>query len=167
MENQQDKQRAEKNALAPKHQRGPHSKYSEEQQMLFLKAYLTKQASATELKKLYGVHVTQLQRWKRKFAAQNPQPEASQPEASAAIFAADANPTSLPSTKTPPVMAKKTPETPDQSSSEELARLRSENQRLRDQLQMKEWMVHAQDVMIEEAEKTFNIPIRKKSGAKR
>jgi len=31
---------------------------------------------------------------------------------------------------------------------------------------MAEWMNHAKDVMIDEAEKTFNIPIRKKSGAK-
>jgi hypothetical protein len=31
---------------------------------------------------------------------------------------------------------------------------------------MAEWMNHAKDVMIDEAEKAFNIPIRKKSGAK-
>ena len=49
---------------------------------------------------------------------------------------------------------------------DELARLKAENQRLQDQLQMAQWLVHARDVMIEEAEKTFNIAIRKKSGAK-
>lgn len=50
--------------------------------------------------------------------------------------------------------------------SEELDRLRKENQRLSEALKMAEWMNHAKDVMIDEAEKTFNIPIRKKSGAK-
>lgn len=50
--------------------------------------------------------------------------------------------------------------------SEELERLRKENQRLSEALKMAEWMNHAKDVMIDEAEKTFNIPIRKKSGAK-
>ena len=50
---------------------------------------------------------------------------------------------------------------------EELDRLRKENQRLSEALKMAEWMNHAKDVMIDEAEKTFNIPIRKKSGAKR
>ena len=33
-------------------------------------------------------------------------------------------------------------------------------------LKMAEWSNHAKDVMIDLAEKTFNIPIRKKSGAK-
>ena len=50
--------------------------------------------------------------------------------------------------------------------SEELERLRKENHRLSEALKMAEWMNHAKDVMIDEAEKTFNIPIRKKSGAK-
>lgn len=62
-------------------------------------------------------------------------------------------------------MQKKSPkvqETPE----EELARLRRENRRLEEALQMAEWMNHAKDVMIDEAEKTFNIAIRKKSGAK-
>jgi len=48
----------------------------------------------------------------------------------------------------------------------ELVRLREENNRLSEALKMAEWMNHAKDVMIDEAEKTFNIPIRKKSGAK-
>ena len=32
-------------------------------------------------------------------------------------------------------------------------------------MKMAEWMNHAKDVMIDEAEKMFNIPIRKKAGA--
>ena len=53
-----------------------------------------------------------------------------------------------------------------ESPEEELARLRAENKRLSEALQMAEWSNHAKDVMIDLAEKTFNIPIRKKSGAK-
>lgn len=53
-------------------------------------------------------------------------------------------------------------ETPEQ----ELVRLREENQKLQEALKMAEWSNHAKDVMIDIAEKTFNIPIRKKSGAK-
>ena len=53
-----------------------------------------------------------------------------------------------------------------ETEAEELARLREENKRLSEALKMAEWMNHAKDVMIDEAEKTFNIPIRKKSGAK-
>ena len=52
--------------------------------------------------------------------------------------------------------------TPDQ----ELVRLREENKKLQEALKMAEWSNHAKDVMIDIAEKTFNIPIRKKSGAK-
>ena len=55
---------------------------------------------------------------------------------------------------------------PVESSEEELARLRAENKRLEEALRMAEWSNHAKDVMIDLAEKTFNIPIRKKSGAK-
>ena len=63
-------------------------------------------------------------------------------------------------------MRKKIKEPVEQPEDDELSRLKAENQRLQDQLQMTRWMVHARDVMIEEAEKTFNIAIRKKSGAK-
>ena len=55
---------------------------------------------------------------------------------------------------------------PVESPEEELARLRAENKRLSEALQLSEWSNHAKDVMIDLAEKTFNIPIRKKSGAK-
>ena len=55
---------------------------------------------------------------------------------------------------------------PEESPEEELARLRAENKQLQEALKMSEWSNHAKDVMIDLAEKTFNIPIRKKSGAK-
>ncbi len=65
----------------------------------------------------------------------------------------------------PSSMSKKS-QKPVESEAEELARLREENKRLSEALKMAEWMNHAKDVMIDEAEKMFNIPIRKKSGAK-
>ena len=63
------------------------------------------------------------------------------------------------------IMPKKS-QKPVESEAEELARLREENKRLAEALKMAEWMNHAKDVMIDEAEKMFNIPIRKKAGAK-
>ncbi|MCR5140506.1 MAG: helix-turn-helix domain-containing protein [Bacteroidaceae bacterium] len=65
----------------------------------------------------------------------------------------------------PSNMSKKS-QKPVESEAEELARLREENKRLAEALKMAEWMNHAKDVMIDEAEKMFNIPIRKKAGAK-
>ena len=55
---------------------------------------------------------------------------------------------------------------PEENPEQELARLREENKKLQEALKMAEWSNHAKDVMIDLAEKTFNIPIRKKSGAK-
>ena len=66
------------------------------------------------------------------------------------------NPSSMPKKSQKPV----------ETEAEELARLREENKRLAEALKMAEWMNHAKDVMIDEAEKMFNIPIRKKAGAK-
>ena len=57
-------------------------------------------------------------------------------------------------------------ENPVETPEQELARLREENKKLQEALKMAEWSNHAKDVMIDLAEKTFNIPIRKKSGAK-
>ena len=65
----------------------------------------------------------------------------------------------------PSIMRKKI-QKPVESEAEELARLREENKRLAEALKMAEWMNHAKDVMIDEAEKMFDIPIRKKAGAK-
>ena len=65
----------------------------------------------------------------------------------------------------PSSMSKKS-QKPVETEAEELARLREENKRLAEALKMAEWMNHAKDVMIDEAEKMFNIPIRKKAGAK-
>jgi len=65
----------------------------------------------------------------------------------------------------PPIESMKSQKATE-SPTEELVRLREENKRLAEALKMSEWMNHAKDVMIDEAEKMFNIPIRKKAGAK-
>ena len=72
----------------------------------------------------------------------------------------------IPNVKPNPSIMPKKSQKPVETEAEELARLREENKRLAEALKMAEWMNHAKDVMIDEAEKTFNIPIRKKSGAK-
>ncbi len=59
-------------------------------------------------------------------------------------------------------MAKKNiqPEEPD------IAALKAEIARLQKEVELANYKVHVRDVMIEEAEKTFSIPIRKKYGTK-
>lgn len=56
-------------------------------------------------------------------------------------------------------MAKKTPE-------ERLQELEAENRRLQKALELEKLRSKAYDTMINMAEETFNIPIRKKSGTK-
>lgn len=56
---------------------------------------------------------------------------------------------------------------PKRSSDEVLQELREENDRLRKALELEKLRSKAYDTMIELAENTFNIPIRKKSGTKR
>ena len=68
--------------------------------------------------------------------------------------------------QTNPMLMSRKRAIPSETPDAELIRLRQENKRLEEALKMAEWMNHAKDVMIDEAEKTFNIPIRKKSGAK-
>ena len=147
--------------------RGPQSKFSEEEQLFFLKAYLTKKLKSTELKQKYGVELTQIRRWKIKFALETAHPGASHPGASAAVLAADANPTSnrKPAISESSPMPSKKPH-PSTYTPEDFERLKQENERLKEQLEAANLMRHISEVMIEEAEKTFNIKIRKKSGTK-
>ena len=49
---------------------------------------------------------------------------------------------------------------------EDFERLKQENEQLKEQLDAANLMRHISEVMIDEAEKTFNIKIRKKSGTK-
>lgn len=166
MEQNYEELRAEILTLSEARRQKNRSKYSKDQKLLILKAYLTNQFTSGQLYEKFGVGRVQLWRWKNTFAKETAHPGASHPGASAAVSAADATPTSTQDLPTKPPMRKQKKEPVEGPQDDELARLKAENQRLQDQLQMAQWLVHARDVMIEEAEKTFNIAIRKKSGAK-
>ena len=166
MEQNYEEMRAEILHLSEERRQKNQSKYSKDQKLLILKAYLTNQFTSGQIYEKFGIGRVQLWRWKNTFAKETTHPGASHPGASAAVSAADANPTSSPELPIIPSMRKKKTEPTEAPQDDETARLKAENQRLQEQLQMAQWMVHARDVMIEEAEKTFNIAIRKKSGAK-
>ena len=118
---------------------------------MIVKAYLAHHVPIPQLCEDFGVSPKSIYRWIHTFA------DGKMPEK-------ETRGTSEVKQKTTS-MPKKKPET-EESAAEELARLRAENKRLSEALKMAEWMCHAKDVMIDEAEKAFNIPIRKKSGAK-
>ncbi len=121
-----------------------------EEKLMIVKAYLYNHVPVAQLCKKFGVSRVTIFRWIRTFA------DGKVPEHSA-VGTSVVKPN-------PSGMSKKIKS--QGSESEELARLREENRRLSEALKTAEWMNHAKDVMIDEAEKTFNIPIRKKSGAK-
>ena len=136
--------------LALKHKSSKRQKTLEEKQMI-VKAHLLNHVPVSQLSKNFGIHSVTIWRWINTFA------DGKVPEKKSQAIS-DVKPN-------PPAMPKKK-QNVEESAAEELARLRDENKRLSEALKMAEWMNHAKDVMIDEAEKTFNIPIRKKSGAK-
>ena len=149
MEKREDLELSELQELAFRHQTVLPRKSVEEKCMI-VKAYLLNHVPITQLSKEFGVNKTTIWRWIRTFA------DGKVPEGRSK---------GTPNVKPNPLpMPKKLK--PEESATEELARLREENKRLSEALKLSEWMNHAKDVMIDEAEKTFNIPIRKKSGAK-
>jgi transposase len=117
---------------------------------MIVKAYLVNHVPMVQLCEKFNVSRISIYRWIRTFADEKVLENRSQ-------AVSDVKPNPLPM----PKMQKS-----EESAAEELARLRAENKRLAEALKMAEWMNHAKDVMIDEAEKAFNIPIRKKSGAK-
>ena len=120
-----------------------------DEKRMIVKAYLSNHVPMPQLCADFGVNRRTIQRWICTFADGKVPERRNQ-------GTPDVKPN-------PPSMSKKKPV---ETEAEELARLREENKRLAEALKMAEWMNHAKDVMIDEAEKTFNIPIRKKSGAK-
>jgi len=136
--------------LAQKHKESKRPKTLEEKLMI-VKAHLFNHIPISQLAKDFCVSDMSIYRWIRTFA------EGKVP--------GTRNQDSPDVNQKPPSMSKKNPK-PVESEAEELARLREENKRLAEALKMAEWMNHAKDVMIDEAEKMFNIPIRKKAGAK-
>lgn len=129
--------------------RGSRRAFTNEQRRIILEAHLRHKVPVNVLSVKYGVNRITIYRWIRNFA----DGKTSYKKETVPITPI---PTSMPKKVTNPS------ETPEQ----ELERLRQENKRLAEALKMAEWMNHAKDVMIDQAEKTFNIPIRKKSGAK-
>ena len=118
---------------------------------MIVQAHLVNHIPVSQLSADFGVRKREIYRWIRTFA------EGKVPRCySRAPRIVKPNPPAMPKEK----------QNVEESAAEELARLRAENKRLSEALKMAEWMNHAKDVMIDEAEKAFNIPIRKKSGAK-
>ena len=118
---------------------------------MIVKSHLLNHVPISQLSKDFGVSRQTIYRWISTFA------EGKAPQ--------DRHHSSVETILIPSAMPKKK-RTVEGGAAEELARLREENKRLSEALKMAEWMNHAKDVMIDEAEKAFNIPIRKKSGAK-
>ena len=150
MEKNEDLDLLELQELALKHRLGTKSFLNAAQKRMIVKAYLQNHVPLKELCADFCISRVTIWRWIRTFA------DGKVPKGKS---------NSTPIVKPNPLpMPKK--QKSEESASEELARLRAENKRLSEALKMAEWMNHAKDVMIDEAEKTFNIPIRKKSGAK-
>lgn len=151
-------------------QRPTSSRLTDAEKRLIVKVYFTNHRSLRDLAAEYGVSRNAIWNWCNKFAGGNSTPThpgASHPGASAAGTAADANPTpnrKPPISKTSPMSSKKPH--PTTYTPEDFERLKQENEQLKEQLEAANLMRHISEVMIDEAEKTFNIKIRKKSGTK-
>ena len=150
MEKQDDLDLLELQGLAFRQKKHAGHKSLEETRMI-VKAHLQNHVPLSELSKEFGVSSRTIRRWIRTFAdGKVPQNRCR------SLSDVIQNPLPMPKKK----------QRVEESAADELARLREENRRLSEALKMAEWMNHAKDVMIDEAEKAFNIPIRKKSGAK-
>jgi len=130
-----------------------HTRLSEEQKLEVVTRYLVNHESFSQLSKEFNVCTRSIRRWISNFALGK------------ASCGSSASPVIVKQSNPPTPMPRKNPqasETPEQ----ELSRLRRENAELQEALKLAEWSNHAKDVMIDLAEETFNIPIRKKPGAK-
>lgn len=134
--------------LALRSQRRRKICYNAEQKRMIVECYLVDKMPAKELCKKFGIGRRTLSNWIAKLASGN--------DFCSKETVIVQNPSAMLQHQSKP----------HETESEELARLREENKRLAEALKMAEWSNHAKDVMIDEAEKTFKIPIRKKSGAK-
>ena len=150
MEKNEDLELLELQELALKHKTAKRQKTLDEKSMI-VKAHLLNHVPIPQLSKEFGVDKVTIYRWIRTFA-------------DGKVPAQRGNGT--PDVKPNPSSMSKKSQKPVETEAEELAHLREENKRLAEALKMAEWMNHAKDVMIDEAEKMFNIPIRKKAGAK-
>ena len=150
MEKTEDLDLLELQELASNHKVSKRQKTFDEKRMI-VKAHLLNYVPISQLCKEFGVSRMTIYRWISNFASGKVAEHRTQ----------------CPSdVKSNPSIMRKKIQKPVESEAEELARLREENKRLAEALKMAEWMNHAKDVMIDEAEKMFDIPIRKKAGAK-
>ena len=150
MDKREDQDLLELQELALRHKMILPQKSLEEKCMI-VKAHLVNHVPIIQLSKEFGIPRVTIWRWIRTFADGKVPNRRTQ---------------GTPEVKPNPSSMSKKSQKPVESEAEELARLREENKRLAEALKMAEWMNHAKDVMIDEAEKMFNIPIRKKAGAK-
>ena len=151
MEKNEDLELLELQELALKHKTAKRQKTLDEKSMI-VKAHLLNHVPIPQLSKEFGVDKVTIYRWIRTFADGKVPVERSK-------GTADVKPN-------PPAMPKKK-QNVEESAAEELARLRAENKRLSEALKMAEWMNHAKDVMIDEAEKAFNIPPNSEDACRR
>ena len=150
MERNDDLSLLELKLLAQKHKTSDRYRSLEEKHMI-VRAHLVDHVPISQLAKQFGIHFVTIYRWINTFA-----------DGKVPAGRAKGTPDVKPN---PPIESMKS-QKPTETQTEELVRLREENKRLAEALKMSEWMNHAKDVMIDEAEKMFNIPIRKKAGAK-
>jgi transposase-like protein len=150
MEKNDDSDLLELQELALKHKSVQKHKSLDEKRMI-VKAHLLNNVPISQLSRDFSVDKVTIWRWIRTFA------DGKVPGMKNRV---------TPDVKPNPSSMSKKIQKPLESEADELARLREENRRLAEALKMAEWMNHAKDVMIDEAEKMFNIPIRKKAGAK-
>jgi transposase-like protein len=150
MDKTEDFELLELQELALRHKKELPRKSLEEKRMI-VRAHLLNHVPITQLSANFGVDRVTIYRWIRTFA-----------DGKVPTNRGKGTPDVKPNPSSMPKRSQKAVET----EAGELARLREENKRLAEALKMSEWMNHAKDVMIDEAEKMFNIPIRKKAGAK-
>ena len=150
MDKREDQDLLELQELALRHKMILPQKSLEEKCMI-VKAHLVNHVPIMQLSKEFGIPRVTIWRWIRTFADGKVPTKRGK---------------GTPNVKQNPSSMSKKNQKPVENEAEELARLREENKRLAEALKMAEWMNHAKDVMIDEAEKMFNIPIRKKAGAK-
>ena len=150
MEKIEDSDLLELQELALKHKIVSRHKSLAETRMI-VKAHLLNHVPIEQLSADFGISRRTIYRWIRTFADGKVPNGRNQ---------------GTPDVKPNPLSMSKKSQRPVETEAGELARLREENKRLAEALKMAEWMNHAKDVMIDEAEKMFNIPIRKKAGAK-
>lgn len=141
--------------------RNPSCRLSDEQKIEIVKVYLTGNRTVDAIAADFGVSRKSIFRWINKFAGGKTEARASRSRvsrSSATEAAGDKTIVKTPSQKI--YMAKKS--VPQEDA--EVSALKAEVARLQREVELANYKVHVRDVMIEEAEKTFNIPIRKKSG---